>query len=55
MKHPKRGRPVVGPEPKQRYQVMLEPRIAEKLRRLGGDNLSHGIAIAAERIKEPVK
>jgi hypothetical protein len=48
MKQPKRGRPIEGAEAKQRYQVALEPHVAEKLRRLGGDNLSRGIALAAE-------
>ena len=44
------GRPILGKETKRRYQVMLEPRTAEKLRKLGTDNLSAGIAKAAERI-----
>lgn len=46
----KRGRPVLGRETKARYQVMLEPATAEKLRKAGGDNLSAGIAKAAERL-----
>src|ERR1700681_219870 len=45
-----RGRPVTGAEAKVRYQVVLEPRTAEKLRQLGGDNLSRGIALAAQNI-----
>jgi hypothetical protein len=49
---PKRGRPLVGVEVKRRYQVALEPGVAEKLRAHGGDNLSRGIALAAELIKE---
>lgn len=47
----KRGRPVTGAEPKQRYQIALEPSVAKKLRDFGGDNLSRGIALAAGRIK----
>lgn len=45
----KGGRPLLGAEPKQRYQVMLEPKIAAKLRKLGGNNLSRGIVVAFER------
>ncbi len=45
------GRPLTGLERKERFQVRLEPRIAEKIRRFGGDNLSRGIALLAERIK----
>jgi hypothetical protein len=40
------GRPKQGREVKRRYQVMLEPRIAERLRKLGKGNLSRGIAEA---------
>jgi hypothetical protein len=47
----KPGRPLIGKEAKKRYQVMLEPRIAERLRKLGGDNLSAGIAHAAALAK----
>lgn len=43
----KPGRPLLGKEAKRRYQVMLEPRTAESLRKLGGGNLSAGIAHAA--------
>jgi hypothetical protein len=50
-KRRKRGRPVTGAERKVRYQVALEPQVAEKLRRLGGDNLSRGIALAARKVK----
>lgn len=46
----KAGRPIQGREAKQRYQVMLEPRVAEKLRKLADGNLSAGIAKALERI-----
>jgi hypothetical protein len=38
------GRPVAGSEKKQRYQVVLEPSIAENARRDGGDNLSRGLS-----------
>ena len=44
------GRPKQGREVKQRYQVMLEPRVAAKLKKLGKNNMSQGIAIAAERL-----
>lgn len=44
------GRPVQGKEAKTRYQVMLEPHVADKLRRAGSGNLSQGIAMAAERL-----
>ena len=49
---PKRrpGRPIAGREAKRRYQVLLEPRIAEKLRQAGAGNLSQGIAHAADRL-----
>lgn len=42
------GRPVMGDEAKKRYNVMLQPRVAERLRRIGDDNLSAGIEKAAE-------
>lgn len=42
------GRPIQGHEAKRRFQVLLEPRIAEKLRHAGGGNLSRGIAQAAD-------
>jgi hypothetical protein len=39
------GRPVSGAEKKQRYQVMLEPSVAENARRdVGGNNLSRGLS-----------
>lgn len=44
------GRPIQGQEAKRRYQVLLEPRIAEKLRQAAGGNLSRGIALAAEQL-----
>jgi hypothetical protein len=44
------GRPIQGREAKRRYQILLEPQVAEKLRRAGGGNLSLGIAQAADRI-----
>jgi len=50
MANTNRGRPVTGAEAKVRYQVVLEPQTAEKLRQLGGDNLSRGIALAARSI-----
>lgn len=46
----KGGRPIVGKEAKRRYQVMLEPRTAEKLRKAGKGNLSAGIAHAAASV-----
>jgi hypothetical protein len=51
MKKQVRGRPVAGAEKKERYQVALEPKVAEKLRKFGGDNLSRGIALAADKVK----
>lgn len=45
------GRPILGKEAKKRYQVMLEPNTAEKLRTAGGGNLSAGIALAAKRLR----
>lgn len=44
---PKAGRPIQGAQRKAVFTVMIEPAVAEQLRRLGGDNLSHGIALAA--------
>jgi hypothetical protein len=43
------GRPRQGKETKVRYNVMLEPAIAEWLRKYGGDNLSAGIQALAVR------
>lgn len=43
------GRPITGQERKRRYQVMLEPRLADRLRILGEGNLSRGIALAADK------
>lgn len=45
------GRPVEGKEAKQRYQVMIEPRLAEKLRNAADGNLSAGIAKAAAKLR----
>jgi hypothetical protein len=39
------GRPITGAEKKLRYQVALEPRVADEMRSDGGDNLSRGIAM----------
>lgn len=47
----KGGRPLLGAEARKRYQVMLEPATAEKLRAYGENNLSRGIAKAAELVK----
>jgi hypothetical protein len=47
----KGGRPIVGKEAKKRYQVMLEPRTAEKLRKVGKGNLSAGIAAASDHLR----
>lgn len=44
------GRPLLGAEPRKRYQVVLEPRVAEKLRKYGGGNLSAGIVKAANKV-----
>lgn len=46
---PVMGRPLLGAEPRKRYLVTLEPSTAEAARRLGGGNLSGGIAIAVSR------
>lgn len=46
MKHKQTpGRPIAGAEKKERYQVALEPSVADELRAFGGDNLSRGIAM----------
>lgn len=42
------GRPRLGVETRKRYQVVLEPRVAERLREYGEGNLSAGIARAAD-------
>jgi hypothetical protein len=39
------GRPIAGAQKKERYQVALEPRVADEVRSEGGDNLSRGIAM----------
>lgn len=52
----KRGRPIQGAERKRRHHVVIEPRLAEKLRDIGGGNLSAGIARASAGLPElPVK
>jgi hypothetical protein len=43
------GRPITGEQRKMPYNVMLEPSVADKLRKLGDNNLSRGIAIAAQK------
>lgn len=48
---PKGGRPTLGAERKKVYTVMIEPAVADRLRKLGGDNLSRGIALAAEKAR----
>lgn len=45
------GRPLLGGQKRERYQIILEPRIAERARRIGGGNLSAGIARAVETFK----
>lgn len=45
------GRPILGAERRKRYQVVLEPPVAEKLRKYGGGNLSAGIVKAAAKVK----
>jgi hypothetical protein len=47
----KAGRPTEGAEVKKRYNVVLEPPVAERLRDYGKNNLSRGIALAAEKLK----
>lgn len=45
-KKPRRGRPSLGKKAKKRFNVMLSPPIAAKLRAFGDDNLSGGIEAA---------
>jgi hypothetical protein len=45
-----KGRPLLGKERKQRYQVALEPKVAEMLRRYSGNNLSGGISLMAAKL-----
>lgn len=52
MRSTKKGRPVSGAEAKRRYQVTLRPKVADKLRDFGGDNLSRGIELAARRVSK---
>jgi len=55
------GRPIQGREAKRRYQVLIEPRIAEQLRQAGDGSLSRGIAHAAacliidRRVRRPTR
>lgn len=51
MKRRSVGRPLLGAEPRKRYQVVLEPPVAEKLRKYGDGNLSAGIVKAAAKIR----
>jgi hypothetical protein len=45
---PKAGRPLLGNERRERYQVRLEPSLAEWLDQLGDSNRSAGIERAAK-------
>lgn len=45
----KLNRPMIGKAPTQRYNVSLPPEIAQKLRKLGGNNLSAGIREALKK------
>lgn len=45
---PKPGRPLIGSERRERYQIRLEPSLAEWLDQLGGGNRSAGIERAAK-------
>ena len=47
------GRPLTGLQRKERYQIRLEPRIADKIRRYGGGSLTGGVLLLAE--KENIK
>ena len=49
------GRPITGAERKRSYLVMLEPAVAERLRTLGWNNLSRGIALAAAKKENPTR
>ena len=40
-----KGRPIIGNERKQRYQIMLEPGIAAQIRELGRGSLTAGINV----------
>lgn len=45
---PKPGRPLLGRERRERYQVRLEPALADWLDKLGDGNRSAGIERAAK-------
>lgn len=45
---PKPGRPPLGGERRERYNVTLEPTLADWLEQLGGNNRSAGIERAAK-------
>lgn len=40
---------MIGAAPVKRYNISLPPEIAERLRKLGGGNLSAGIRLALKR------
>lgn len=44
-----RGRALLGKETRGRYQVMMEPSLAEKVRQLGDGNFSRGVNICVQR------
>jgi len=44
------GRKPIGDRPMTRHQVMLDISTVDKLRALGGGNLSEGIRLSARRI-----
>jgi hypothetical protein len=48
------GRPIAGAQRKAPFTVMIEPAIAQRLRKLGGNNLSRGIALAAESLTNTI-
>jgi hypothetical protein len=49
------GRKPLGEEPMMRHQVMLDAKTVDKLKALGGGNLSEGIRLAAKRIRVKVE
>ena len=48
---PKRGRPLAGPEPLERVNVMLDRDTQQGLKSLGGGNLSAGIRAAWQMLR----
>lgn len=46
---PQGGRTAMGEEVRNRYQVMMEPSLAERVRQLGGGNFSAGVNICVQR------